>query len=295
MKSILAVSLLLATSTLPASGVAAPPTMADVIAASIAADWRAIDPANTLYMELATGRVIIELAPNFAPRTIGNIKTMAREHYYDGISINRVQDNYVVQWGDASEKKPLGTATKTVKPELSISAASTGKFTALADGDIYADKAGFSNSFPSARDDKTKQAWLTHCYGMVGVGRDVAPESGNGAELYVVIGHAPRHLDKNVTIVGRVVQGIELLSALPRGTGALGFYAKPEQRIAIKSIHLASETPIVERTNLEVIRTDTPTFKALVESRRHRVDDWFVDPVGHIELCNVPLPVRKVK
>ncbi len=274
---------------------AAPRTMADVLAASTPSDWRPIDLDNTLYMELNTGRVIIELAPVFAPRTTTNIKTFAHEHYYDGTSINRVQDNYVVQWGDATEKKPLGTVTKIVKAELSVPVLGTGQFTPLVDGDIYADKAGFTNSMPSARDDKTKQAWLTHCYAMVGVGRDVAPDSGNGAELYVVIGHAPRHLDKNVTLVGRVVQGVELLSVLPRGTGALGFYEKPEQRVIIKSIRLAKEVPVAERINLEIIRTDTPTFNALVESRRHRVDEWFVDPVGHIELCNVPLPVRVVK
>ena len=191
---------------------AAPLTMADVVAASKASDWRPVDPSNTLYLELATGRVIIELAPAFAPRTVANIKTLAREHYYDGLSINRVQDNYVVQWGDADGKKSLGTGTTTVKAELTVAATSTGPFTALPDGDVYARAVGFSNSFPSARDGKANgQAWLTHCYGMIGVGRDTSPDSGNGAELYAVIGHAPRHLDRNVTVVGRVLKGVELL------------------------------------------------------------------------------------
>ena len=136
--------------------------------------------------------------------------------------------------------------------------------------------------------------WLTHCYGMVGVGRDVALDSGNGGELYVVIGHAPRHLDLNVTLVGRVVQGIEVLSTLPRGTGPLGFYEDPEQFVEIESMRLGSDIPEAEWQDLEILRTDTPTFEALIESRRNRHESWFASPTGRIGLCNVPLPVRKV-
>jgi peptidylprolyl isomerase len=108
----------------------------------------------------------------------------------------------------------------------------------------------------------------------------------------VVIGQAPRHLDRNVTLLGRVIQGMELLSAMPRGTGALGFYEKAEQRVPIKSIRVAADVPAAERSVLEVMRTDTPTFRAVIESRRNRREDWFHFQAGHIELCNVPIPVR---
>ena len=145
---------------------------------------------------------------------------------------------------------------------------------------------------PAARDPATGKAWLAHCYGMVGAGRDVASDSGNGSELYAVIGHAPRHLDRNIALVGRVVQGMEWLTSLPRGTGPLGFYEKPGQRMAIRSVRLAADVPEAERMRLEILRTDTPTFAALVESRRNRSDEWYKRPAGHIDLCNVPLPVR---
>jgi len=124
------------------------------------------------------------------------------------------------------------------------------------------------------------------------VGRDETADSGSGAELYVVNGHAPRHLDRNVTLVGRVVKGIELLTTMPRGTAAMGFYEKPEQRIAIRSIKVVADVPAAQRTALEVMRTDTATFVELIESRRNRPDQWFINPAGHIDLCNVPLPVR---
>ncbi len=153
---------------------------------------------------------------------------------------------------------------------------------------------GFIDSFPAARDPAAALAWLTHCYGAVGVGRGNDPASGTGSELYAVIGHAPRHLDRNVTVVGRVRQGIELLASLPRGTAEMGFYATPAERTTIRTVRLASEVPSAERTRLEVLRTDTPTFTALVEARRNRRDDWTVRPAGYIELCNAPIPVRPV-
>jgi len=138
------------------------------------------------------------------------------------------------------------------------------------------------------------RAWLVHCYGMLGAGRDTAPDSGGGAELYVVIGHAPRHLDRNVTLLGRVVSGMDLLSSIPRGPAPMGFFEKPEMRVPIRSIKVAADVPETERTNLEMFRTDTAAFTALVESRRNRREEWFKNPAGHIELCNVPLPVRPV-
>jgi peptidylprolyl isomerase len=120
----------------------------------------------------------------------------------------------------------------------------------------------------------------------------MAADSSNGSELYVVDGQSPRQLDRNITVVGRVVQGMELLSILPRGTGALGFYEKAAQRVPIQSIALASDLPFAQRTALQVLRTDTPLFRAVVESRRNRRDDWYKVPAGHIDLCNVPLPTR---
>jgi len=127
---------------------------------------------------------------------------------------------------------------------------------------------------------------------MVGAGRDNDVDSGGGTELYVVIGHAPRHLDRNVTLLGRVLQGMELLSALPRGTGPLGFYEKPEQRVPIKSVRVAADVPEAQRTELEVLRTDTPSFAAYVDARRNRHEEWFKVPAGRIDICNMPVPVR---
>ncbi|HXR64159.1 MAG TPA: peptidylprolyl isomerase [Rudaea sp.] len=280
---------------------ATPPTMTEVLAASKASDWHPLDAENTLYLELAGGRVIIELSPAFSPRHTANIKALVREKYFDGLAVLRSQDNYVVQWGDphadarAEDKdrpRPIKTAQRTLKAEFTVPIGKDLPFTRLPDADGYAPEAGFSGDFWSARDPNAGQAWLTHCYGSVGVGRDTDSDSGGGTELYAVIGNAPRHLDRNITVVGRVVQGMELLSVLPRGTGPLGFYEKAEQRVPIRSVRVAADVPAPQRTNLEVLRTDTPTFTALIESRRNRRDEWFKVPAGYVELCNVPIPVR---
>jgi peptidylprolyl isomerase len=273
------------------------PIMAEVLAASSPADWRALDPENTLYLELASGRVVIELAPAFAPRHVANVKALARERYYDGLAIVRVQDNYVAQWADPDAEKPeiarkIQHAHKTLPAEFDRALDPKLPFMLLPDGDVYAPEVGFSAGFPVARDPHTGKMWLVHCYGMVGAGRDNAPDSGGGTELYAVIGHAPRHLDRNVTLLGRVVQGMELLSALPRGAGTMGFYEKPEQRVPIKSMRVAADLPEEERSHLETMRTDTASFRNLIESRRNRHEDWFQVQAGHVEIGNVPVPAR---
>jgi peptidylprolyl isomerase len=199
------------------------PSMPEVLAASPAADWRPLDPDNTLYVELPTGRVVIELAPRFAPLHVANIKTLTRARYFDALSIIRVQDNYVVQWGDPDNRHPLPPGIGKVAPEFDSALPPNMPFTRLPDGDVYAPEVGFSDGLPVARSASLHRTWLAHCYGMVGVGRDLDVQSGSGAELYVVIGHAPRHLDRNVALVGRVVKGIELLASLPRGSGEMGF------------------------------------------------------------------------
>ena len=85
---------------------------------------------------------------------------------------------------------------------------------------------------------------------------------------------------------------MERLAALPRGPAPAGFYENPGPRVPIRGTHLAVDVPPAERTQLEVLRTDTDTFTALIESRRNRRDEWYKVPAGRIDLCNVPIAVR---
>lgn len=271
------------------------PTMAAVLEASSASDWRKPSSDFLLYMDLPGGRVIMELAPDFAPKVIENIRLLTRSGFFSTSVILRSQDNYVAQWGDPNDEtdnaQPFGDGAATVAAEFYR--ASRGlNFVGLDSRDAYADEVGFVSGFPVGRDADDGRSWLAHCYGMLGVARGEAPESGNGSSLYVITGHAPRQLDRNVVLIGRVIQGMELLTTLPRGRGALGFYEDREMQVPLLAFQFAGDLPESERVDIEVLRTGTDTFSSLVESRRYRAGDWFVDPVDKIDLCNVPLPVR---
>ncbi|WP_372013012.1 peptidylprolyl isomerase [Pseudoxanthomonas sp. 10H] len=274
-------------------------SMQQILDASPAADWRVPAAADTLYLELDAGRVVIELAPGFAPRHVDNIRTLARGGFWNGTSIYRVQDNFVAQFGDADADDParardLGTARRKLPAEFERDAEGIA-FDVLPDADGWAPQVGFADGFAAGRDPQSGKAWMAHCYGVVGAGRNLEADSSLGAELYVVIGQSPRQLDRNITQVGRVIQGIELLSALPRGPEPMGFYAEAAQRTPIRAVRLASEVPEAERTHLQLLRTGTRTFRDVVEARRNRRDEFYKRPAGHIDLCNVPLPVRAAK
>ena len=286
--------LLLAASLALAAGaaVAAPLPPDAIVAAAPSRDWQALDPASTLYMDLPAGRVVILLAPDFAPKTVANIKQLVAGHYFDNSAIVRSQDNYVVQWSQEDKAKKASQAK--LKGYAEFERPLSPALVRLPDRDTYAPITGFDGDFAVGSDGKSE--WLLHCYGSVGAGRDNAPDSGSGVELYAVTGQAPRQLDRNITLVGRVVQGMELLSSLPRGGSAqgayMGFYQSPSQYTKIKSVRLASELPPAQRLKLEYLKPGTPSFAAYVEARRNRHNDWFVRPAGAIDACNIPLPLR---
>ncbi|WP_189398124.1 peptidylprolyl isomerase [Arenicella chitinivorans] len=254
------------------------------------ATWRALDLDRVIVMQLPSGRVVIELAPQFAPKHVENILLMTREGYFDGTAVIRSQENYVAQWGDTageeSAAKSLGSAKQKVKVEFFADPQAVG-FTPVESRDSYADQVGFVDGLPTASDGK--QAWLAHCYGMVGVSRGMGDDSGNGSGLYVVTGHSPRHLDLNVTLVGRVLEGMEHLTTLPRGTGSLGFYEDPAQYVPIDSVKVASALP-EGSIDIAVMRTDSAAFREHVAARTTRKEDWFLHPAGRIGLCNIAVP-----
>ncbi|MEQ1687151.1 MAG: peptidylprolyl isomerase, partial [Sphingopyxis sp.] len=137
-------------------------------------------------------------------------------------------------------------------------------------------------------------AWPVHCYAMVGVGRGLSPDTGSGAELYTVIGHAPRHLDRNIAVVGRVIEGIAHLSSLPRGTGPLGFYESAEERVAIVSVRLGSELAEGERPHFQYLNTSSDSFIRYHQARANRRDPFFIVPAGGADICNIPVPLRRM-
>lgn len=321
---------------------ALPPS--EIVAAAPKADWVAIPAEDLLVMTLAPDaegkprQVVIQLMP--APFSQGwahNIRLFARAKWYDGISVNRVQDNYVTQWGDPNYDNPEATGKPKPLPEGLKTMPESDYTTPFAPGlfgtiwmrgkrpaeleivpvppqpaptttvsDPYARSLAFSGGFPLAMSmietrsypsiSRPDQVWPTHCYGMVGVGRNYSPDTGSGAELYTVIGHAPRHLDRNIALVGRVIEGMEHISSLPRGSGALGFYAADEagKRTPILTVRVASDLPAAEQPKFEYLSTESDTFARYAEAIANRRDPFFIVPAGGADICNIRVPVRRV-
>ena len=328
-----------------AAGRTAPSPLApsEIVAKSPKADWAPIAQSDLLVMDLtpdAKGkprRVVIQLMPPpFSQGWIGNIRKLAAAHWWDGTAINRVQDNYVVQWGDpnADDKvkaRALPKGLMTVPESGYVTQYRSGMFASFGSNygfrkvanvnsaaaaspdwrptkfsDPYSPDVAFAAGFPVSLNwwavQKTdgfnetvpNEVWPVHCYGMVGVGRDLSPNTGTGAELYTVIGHAPRHLDRNIALVGRVIEGIEHLSSLPRGHGALGFYdlAQGDERTGIVAIRLGTE--VTGLPTYEYLSTESQSFAAYADARANRRDAFFIRPAGGADICNIPVPVRRV-
>jgi peptidylprolyl isomerase len=270
---------------------AAGPTAQQVIEAAPASAWRDIAPEDLLVMTLGDGsRVILALAPAFAPVHVTNIRAFVRAGWFDGAAVVRVQDNYVVQWAGDAKDRPLPPGV-TAKPPAEYEGTAGGRFWPLGFRDTYATQAGHVGGWPVATDGKSR--WLVHCYGMVGVGRDMPPDTGNGLELYAVIGQAPRHLDRNITLVGRVIEGIDRMGGRPRGTEEMGFYKTEGERLPIVSTRIASDMPASDRPHYQMLDSDSATFGQLVQARANRTDTFFVKPAGAVDICNALPPVRK--
>jgi len=273
---------------------AKPTTPSELVAAAPASAWRTINPDELLVIDLkAGGRVVVQLAPAFAPVHVANIQALARGRWWDGAAVYRVQDNYVAQWGNNDGEKAL-PAGVVAKPAAEYTRPLRGlKVRPLGFADPYAPAAGYALGWAIAYSPKGGWANLAHCYGSVGVGRDLSPDTGTGGELYAVIGHGPRHLDRNIAVVGRVIEGIDHLSSLRRGTGDLGFYKERSEDTPIASARLASELSGSDRPSFQYMDTASPSFSEYLRLRANRKDAFYIRPAGGVDLCNAPVPVRR--
>ena len=290
MRSLLLVAAALLVGAAPAKKLLTPN---DIVSSAPASAWKAIPADDLVVLDLANGgRVVIQLAPDFAPVHVANIKALARSGYWNGATVYRVQDNYVAQWGLNESDKPWPKGV-TPKPPAEYTRELKGlKITPLGSPDAYAPGAGFADGWPIAYNAKAGWADLTHCYGSVGVGRDLSPDTGTGGELYAAI-NPLRHLDRNIAVIGRVIDGMGNLSSLPRGTEALGFYKDKSMYVPIASVRLASEMPASERPAYEYMDTKSASFAKYLMLRANRHDDFYIRPAGGVDLCNVSPPVRK--
>jgi peptidylprolyl isomerase len=270
--------------------------------------WNLLDPENTVYLQLEEGTVVIELNPTFAPKTVEQFKALLEEQFYRGMSFYRVIDGFVAQGGDESDIDG-NPAVETTKAEFEIDWPLKPKdkdeakdwqpmsWTAVQKDDMFAPYTGFIDGFAAARDEqKAGKAWLTHCPGTVAMARNNDPDS-SASDFYIVIGQAPRYLDRNLSVFGRVVWGMDVAQRIKRGPALdNGIIEKDLERTYIKRMRLASSMKQEERMDIWVADTNSTGFKKSLKERRNRKHEFFHHkPPKVLDVCQVPVPVRREK
>lgn len=255
----------------------------------IESDWHDIPDNEIMVITLQDGRqAFIRLAARFSPAHVANIRKLTEARWWDGESIYRVQENWVAQWGDATEKKPLPPEI-LARPAAEFEIGAFAPAQRLSKPDGYSAASGVTaDGWPIASDGKT--GWLTHCYGSVGVARDQLPDTGTGAELFTPIGQSARRLDRNYTVVGRVIEGMAYFSALPRSGAAMGVYKEAAERTGIASVRLASQLPEDERPRFQYRATDNVRYAALIQQREQPAAPTVATGA---EVCDLPVAVRR--
>jgi peptidylprolyl isomerase len=285
----------LAAALIAAAPATKPLTGPEILAASPASAWTEIAAEDLLVLEFAGGgRVVIQLAPDFAPVHVSNIRTLARSGWWKNSSVYRVQDNFVAQWGHDEKGPPLPTGVAKPPPAEYWRSTKGLTIRPLGFPDAYAPAVGHTGGWPIAYSPKQGWATLPHCYGYVGVARDLAPDTGTGEELYAIIGNAPRRLDRNLAVVGRVIEGVEQLSSLQRGPAPMGMYGDAVKHVGIDRVSLGSDLPAAQRPRFQMLRTSSATFVQIMKLRTGRADEFYRTPPTAIDICSASVPVRKV-
>jgi peptidylprolyl isomerase len=257
--------------------------------------WRELDPENTVFVELTSGLVIVELNPVFAPETVKQFKQLVEDHFYDGLSFYRVIDGFVAQGGDGSDLGELSDVP-LVDAEFEIDWDEEFSYMPVQTPDMFAPETGIIDGFAVARDPSTNKVWLTHCPGIVAMARNDDADSSR-TDFYIVIGQAPRYLDRNMNIFGRVVYGMDLVQQIKRGPALDNGIIQDETKSSrISKMHLLSDTPEEDRLRVYVMDTNGTGFKKLLKNRRNRKQKFFHNkPPKVLDVCQVPLAGRITK
>ncbi len=266
------------------------------------AAFRTVSPDNLVLIDTKYGEIAVELAPAFAPGHVARMRALIRAHFYDGQSFYRVIDGFVAQGGvgeDTASTKIRDAALEKKWPKLKAEFDHPlGKaiaFTPLGNPDLFAPEVGHVDGFPVGRDVKDGRAWILHCPGTFAFARDNGDDTAT-TEFYIVIGQAPRRLDRNLTAFGRVLEGMQYLQKLQRGDGDVnaGVISDPAKRDKIIRMRLASDMPEKERPVFRVIRTESPDFAAIKDKRRHPAPEFYHrPPLANLDICAVPVLVKK--
>ncbi|MEM7662478.1 MAG: peptidylprolyl isomerase [Pseudomonadota bacterium] len=255
--------------------------------------WREVHPQDLVLIETRHGVTAIELNISFAPNHAKRFRDLARAGFYDGEYFYRVIEGFVAQGGVQDvERVESWPALKNENDR----ALSFEPFVPLGNDDLFTDLVGHSGSgFAMARDRELGREWLLHCPGALAMARDTGPDTGS-TEFYVVLG-PQRYLDRNLTIFGRVIDGMEHLQALERGDRDVesGVIQPPRTGDEIISVRVAADIPENARPRYQVMKTKTNAFEVAKRNRRVREEAFFYRrPPEILDICGFEVPARRV-
>jgi peptidylprolyl isomerase len=261
-----------------------------------ASEWRDVDGDNLVVMDTAHGRVLIELSAQFAPRHAERFRALVRSKFYDGKSFYRVIDGFVAQGGIGEGDDKKLPDWPALKAEFDRNIGIDVDFVALGSPDLFADKVGHVDGFPVGQSRKDKRMWLLHCPGALAMARDNDPDTG-GTEFYIPIGHAPRRLDRNLTVFGRVLDGMQHLQKLNRGDPKVdsGVIQDAARRDAIVKVQMAADMAEAERPRAQVMDPTSKAFSEFKEQRRNPAPEFYKKAPPNLDICAFNAPLRMGK
>lgn len=248
-----------------------------------AANWRALDPENTLYIDTANGRVVVELYPEIAPKHVARVKELARAAFYDGLLFHRVIDGFMAQTGDPKGDGTGGSTMPDLPQEFEFRRGPEMPFVSAAERS--GEREGFYKTLPIVTQpdqlmrilqDGRVRAYGKHCPGVASMARSTEPDSAN-SQFFLMRAAYPS-LDRRYTIWGRVVWNLDAVKKISVGEPP----PSPDRMLAVR---VAADLPEAERAPIYVLRTDSPAFAQLIQDvRTKRGADFSV--------CDVEVPAR---
>lgn len=256
-------------------------------------EWRDVEPENLVVMDTSHGRLLLELAPAFAPKHVERFRALVRAKFYDGQSFYRVIDGFVAQGGIGEGDDKKTPEWPPLKAEFDRPIHDDVTFTALGSPDLFAREVGHVDGFPVGRDWDQGRMWILHCPGTLAMARDNDPDTG-ATEFYVPIGHGPRRLDRNLTAFGRVLDGMQYLQKLNRGDPKVesGVIQDAAKRDPIVRVQMAADMAKDERPRVQVMDTASKAFAAFKDQRRNPAPDFYKNAPPNLDICAFNAPIE---
>ncbi|QBY05110.1 peptidylprolyl isomerase [Thalassotalea sp. HSM 43] len=247
--------------------------------------WRKVEQENLLYLQTNQGTVTIELAQFFAPRHVEYMRKLVQEGFYDGLPFYRVIENFVVQGGDTSGSKTSKVKT-SMQAEIERDINKESPFTLVQSADLLAEQTGFIQGFAVGRSVSENKEWLIHCPGVINLARGNNIHSGT-TDFAIMFGVSPRHLDRNMSVFGRVIDGWQALYKIERGDDLLsGAFSDAKQPSFIIKAYLGSQLAKNEQQHWLIEDTTSDYFQnKLAQRRKYSHDFYHHKGNGNLDVC----------